>query len=133
MKNLAVYRESLQYKPDADAIIKSLQNDIALLKKSAYSQRLKDLDAKRALYDEQKTGLREYLAYLSDLAKTAGISLASYVNLDQLMAAIAQEGKIDFARCAREREPPLYIRYRRQRQSRSRDSRKEAVRFKEAR
>ncbi|UCD55313.1 MAG: tetratricopeptide repeat protein, partial [Candidatus Omnitrophota bacterium] len=104
IKNLRVYRESLAYKDEIDKILNLLGHYLTNLKRHIYSRELKELDLKRADYNDKKIELNDYLGYLSDLSKKLNIDISTRKNLYRLIEVIEKEKNIDFKEANFERK-----------------------------
>jgi|GEM_PF-1546036 len=102
-ENLGTYRNSLAYKEEADKSLNTLSTAIANLKMKIYSPELKEIDAKMGEYKDNKIGFKEYIVFLTDKAKSAGIDIKQYKGIAGLISVLNDEKEINFREADRER------------------------------
>lgn len=104
LKNLKVYRDSLNYKDEADGHLKNLSQALSLLKTKIYSKELLEFDMKYSQYKADNIDFKEYLGYLAGKAKTSGVDVASLPNIFLLYQVLSEESEIDFKKANAERD-----------------------------
>ena len=102
--NLNVYRESLKYKEEVDANIKTLSYIINNLKAKIYSKDLLELDTKYSQYKANNLEFKDYLTYLVHVAKDKGIDVKSLHNIFLLQQTLELESAVDFKSANNQRD-----------------------------
>ncbi len=104
MKNLSVYRGSLQYKGEVDERLKGLTHVMDNLKRQIYSTELYELDRQYSQFKSNGIKFKEYLSYLVQKAKYHLIDTRAYPNLYLLYQSMEQEEDIDFKKANTQRD-----------------------------
>ncbi len=104
VKNLEVYRNSLDYKPTAVEYLRKMENTAGALKTHIYGDSLADLDRKHTEYTSGKLGMIGYLYHLRQKADEEGISLDGYPHLTALYETKEIEKRIDLEKANKERD-----------------------------
>jgi len=104
LKNLSVYRGSLDYKSDVRRSISILEKAIGRLKDKIYSDKLKLFDGKYNGYKNKSIDFQDYLDFLFKCAREEMINIKNFKNVYLLKLAMRQEKDIDFDRANRERD-----------------------------
>ncbi|MFH1665481.1 MAG: hypothetical protein ABIA77_04970, partial [Candidatus Omnitrophota bacterium] len=103
-KNLDVYRNSLEYKEEADKYLETLNRRLNGLKRHIFSDELIKFDR---IYEGYKSGeidIKDYLRYLTEKADSEGINVKAFPNMYLLCLSLEAEEKIDFKRADVERD-----------------------------
>ena len=103
MDNLKVYRDSLKYRPKAEAYLLELSKALNSLKPSIYSPELLEIDTSYTAYKAGDMSYKDYTAFLMDKTLMKGIDLKKYPNLKGLSGVMRKEKEIDFGRANRQR------------------------------
>ena len=104
MKNLNVYRSSLQYKGEVEETLKGLTHVMDNLKRQIYSEDLYELDRQYSSFKSNEIKFKEYLSYLIQKAKYHLIDTRAYPNLYLLYQSMEQEEDIDFKKANMQRD-----------------------------
>ncbi|MFC1480053.1 hypothetical protein ACFL5Y_01240, partial [Candidatus Omnitrophota bacterium] len=104
LKNLKIYRDSLEYKERVDKYLKELDHILTNLKRHIYSTELLELDTKYIQYKAENLDFKEYLSYLIQKASQKGINVKTFTNIYLLKQTLEEEKNIDFERANKERE-----------------------------
>jgi hypothetical protein len=96
LKNLDVYRKSLQHKDQIEKHLKSLSYILSTLKVKIYSKELLDLDSKSGSYRSGNLELKDYVTYLSHIAGKSSLDTETCKNTVLLAKVLAEETRIDF-------------------------------------
>ncbi|MFA6636972.1 MAG: hypothetical protein WCV56_07745, partial [Candidatus Omnitrophota bacterium] len=102
--NLNAYRTTLEFKPEADRYIDTLEQALNDIKLRIYSKGLLELDSMYSDYKDGALELRDYLSYLLEIGRKNAIYVKDLSNLYLLGQTLSQEEKIDFRKADRERE-----------------------------
>ncbi|MFH1797895.1 MAG: hypothetical protein ABH844_00900 [Candidatus Omnitrophota bacterium] len=103
LKNLQVYRDSLEYKDQVDGFLKILTHILNNLKRYIYSPELLKIDMAYNAYKSGNMDFRGYLDFLIGKAKEKGIQVKNFSNLYLLFQAMETESEIDFKKANTER------------------------------
>lgn len=105
LRNLNVYRKSLDHKAEIDAALKDVSYFLSSLKVKIYSKELIALDLKYSQYKAGNIDFRDYLAYMLESAKKSDrIGIVEFSNIDLLSKALEAESNINFRRANVERD-----------------------------
>jgi len=104
IKNLDVYRNSFDYKPEAYKYLKELDQPVNALKKHIFSDELLEIDTKYAQYKSNAIEFKDYLGYLMTIAKERAIKTRSFPNLYLLGHSLEEEENIDFRKANSQRD-----------------------------
>jgi len=104
LKNLNIYRESLDYKEDANRHLRELKYFINNLKRHIFPKELLELDIKYTQYKARNLKFKDYLIFLLSKARQEGIDIRLYPNIYLLSQSLKEEDKIDFQKANKERD-----------------------------
>ncbi len=104
IKNLDVYRDSLEYVTGVNSTLNYIIRRIEELKESVYTKNLKELDRGYDNFLKKETELKDFLEYLFELSLKKRINLKSFPNIRSLYEAISKEKDIDFKKANSERD-----------------------------
>lgn len=108
-KNLNVYKESLTFKDTVNKYLKILRHFIENLKSPIFSNKIKELDEKKTIYDDSKNKLKDYIIYLGEISRTDNIRINKFQNLSKLLKLIEEEEEVNFKKAEKEREALLEL------------------------
>jgi hypothetical protein len=104
LANVASYKATVALRPEVAAFEGAVESNLKALREKVYTPALMSLDRRRALYQEEKITLAEYVESLAaGPAAEAGVGMGSYPNLTRFRKAMALEKGIDFKRVEGER------------------------------
>ncbi|MBI5124104.1 MAG: hypothetical protein HZA72_01640 [Candidatus Omnitrophica bacterium] len=106
-ENLKAYRDSLEFKKEADGYLNQLSAVMANLKLKIYPAAMKELDDKIGEYREGRRDFKAHAQYLESRAKSYGIDMSELKHLGRLMTLLTDEKAIDFKKCEEERSSLL--------------------------
>ena len=108
-QNMEAFLEVDKGKNDAMSYTGQLSSVVANLKVKVYSKQLKELDEKKAGFNEEKVSLNDYVRYLGDIAQAKKADLAAYANYKNLFDSLELEKTIDFNTVERERTGAIEV------------------------
>jgi hypothetical protein len=103
LKNLKIYRDSLEYKEEVQAYIKELTHIFGNLKRHIFPPELLKMDTAYNSYKAGKMDFREYLEFLIAKARGNGISVKKFPNIYLIAQAMEKEQGVDFKKANSER------------------------------
>lgn len=108
-ENMKAFLEVDKLKEAAVLFTNLLTSASTSLKPKIYNKALKEFDDKRLGFKDGKVPLAEYVKYISDLAKSKKINIASYPNYSKLITSTELEKGIDFTAVEKERADAIDI------------------------
>lgn len=103
MKNLHAYRDSLEFKKDADKCISALTGSVRAIKERLYSDQLKSLDEKSKQFKSGKIDLKDYALSMVGLAKKFNMNIGRYPGIALFLRIMDEEKAINLKEAERER------------------------------
>ena len=104
LSNLKVYRDSLQFREDADKCLNFLTHVLNNLKRHIYSSELVEIDRAFNQYKSGEMEIREYMEFLLRKAREEEVPVSDFKNLFLLDQAMVLEEKVDFKKANNERD-----------------------------
>lgn len=104
LKNLRKYRETLEYRDEAEKILEDIERELADSKLNIYSDELRDFDQTKNDFNNEKIEIDEYLNHLAKFSDSCNIDLAIHKNLRKLIKVVRQEKNINFKASNAERD-----------------------------
>ncbi len=104
IKNLNIYKDSLEYIPDVNNALDYITVKANELKKLTYTDRLIELDEKYNAFKNNRIELKEFIEYIFEKSLNKNISLKGFPNIRLLYNAISKEKHIDFKKANHERD-----------------------------
>jgi len=103
VKNLKVYRDSLENRKDVEKYLGEIKHYLDNLKRNIYSPELLKIDLTYNSFKAKNITFQDYFEFLTKKAKDHSIDLANYPNLFLLNKALEQQEKINFKKANTER------------------------------
>ena len=104
LANLNIYLESLSYRDDAEALLKSLSTSLSALKPKVYSKELLEFDMEYGAYKAGNIPFKDHLVYVLGRAGVLGTGVDKFRNLSLLGRALEAESGIDFKKADKDRD-----------------------------
>ncbi len=103
LKNLMVYRDSLENRSDVEKYLGELQHALNNLKRHIYGSELLDIDLTSGSFNAKNLSFKDYFEYLTDKAAAHSIKLTDYPNLFLLNKSLEEQEGINFREANAER------------------------------
>ncbi|MFH1752941.1 MAG: hypothetical protein ABH875_02050, partial [Candidatus Omnitrophota bacterium] len=104
VKNLDVYRESLEYVSDVNNTLDYAASRADDLKNRLYPEHFLELDKEYGKFKNNELDLKDFIERLFLLSLDKGLSLKEFSNVRAIYEAITKERQIDFKRANSERD-----------------------------
>jgi hypothetical protein len=103
-RNFNAFLKAEQVREESAGALAKLRDVSRQLEAIVWSEALRELEAKRGLYDAGELPVTAYAHELADRAAASGLELTGYPNLERFVTATGLEGSVDVAQAGQEQK-----------------------------